>query len=67
MFQLRCDRCGSALDEPAHQPMQLVCLVKAGSGPKIPPIKDEQRRRCRGCGFVNIFLPLREPEIFAKL
>jgi hypothetical protein len=67
MFQLRCDRCGSALDQPAAKPMQLVVLVKAGVGPKIPPMAEEQRRRCRGCGFVNIFLPLRESELAGRI
>jgi hypothetical protein len=66
-YQLRCDRCGSALDQPVEGPMQLVYLVKAGSGPRIPPLEDEVRRRCRGCGFVNVFVPLRNSDALSTV
>lgn len=39
--------------------MELAYIVRAGIGPQIPPLPGERRRRCRGCGFVSIFIPLR--------
>ena len=66
-FPLRCDRCRHDLGESAEEPMQLAYLVKAGVGPKIPELPKEKRRRCRRCGFVNIFVPLRLESAFTIL
>lgn len=67
-FQLRCDRCGGALDQPAMKPMQLLATVKRSLLKQDLELDPEQvARRCRGCGFVNIFVPLREKDVVASL
>lgn len=58
-FSLICEKCGHTLPETADQAMQLVGLFK----PSLVAIvarthAGEIRRRCRHCGFVNVFHPV---------
>lgn len=63
-FQLRCDPtrgCGGSLGEDVDRPMQLVAIVlKRGAIQRELLVHAEQvARRCRACGAINIFVPLR--------
>jgi len=67
-FQLLCDRCRGQLEEFAGEPMQLVATVKRSAVKGDLFIHPHQvSRRCRGCSFVNIFIPLREYEALVRL
>jgi len=48
--------------------MQLIATVKRGVIKKDLMLHPHQlARRCRGCGYVNIFMPLQEYEALATL
>lgn len=56
---LRCDCCNKELRVKVDQEMQLAVRFKPSlfplSLPEVHP--DEVRNRCRGCGWVNVFVP----------
>lgn len=56
---LRCDACNRDLKTEADGAMQLAIRFKPSVFPRILEQIDprEIRRRCRGCGWVNIFVP----------
>ena len=58
-YTLHCVHCGHSLDESADEPMELVAMFKPSRLPaQIPKTHpQEQRRRCRSCGYVNVFHP----------
>ena len=59
VFWLRCDKCGRSLDDSADEPMQLVGLFKPSALGVVPKShRNEVRHRCRGCGYVNLFVPV---------
>jgi len=48
-------------------PMQLVAVFKASDPILLAPTDvHERRRRCRHCGYVNVFKPL-TPEVLAQI
>ena len=62
-YQLRCDPvhgCGGALDYAAATPVQLVAIVFARSLVDRELVLHHRQiaKRCRGCGIVNIFVPV---------
>lgn len=59
-YTLHCMHCGHSLDESADEPMQLVAMFKPSLLPMLIPKTHplEQRRRCRSCGYVNVFHPV---------
>jgi hypothetical protein len=48
--------------------MQLLAIVKRSLlASDLVLDKEQVARRCRSCGFVNIFVPLRDKDIVALL
>jgi hypothetical protein len=56
---LRCDHCNHAFRVESDHQMQLAVRFKPSLFPRaLAPLHQLERRlRCRGCGWVNIFVP----------
>lgn len=53
---LRCASCGHSLKMRESRPVRLFGVFRCEGAPEIPgPDRPSFRRRCRSCGFVNIF------------
>ena len=56
-FEVRCAKCENFL-QMAEDPVRLWKLFKASTPIQVPPADvAEIRRRCRRCGYVNVFVP----------
>jgi DNA-directed RNA polymerase subunit RPC12/RpoP len=57
LIELRCHSCSHRLGMTARA-MELVAQFKASLFGRVPPShREEIRKRCRSCGWVNVFHP----------
>jgi hypothetical protein len=62
-FPLYCDRCHGSLGR-ATDALQLVGIFKPSAAVQIPKSHpQEDRLKCRGCGFVSIYRPLLREDV----
>lgn len=55
-MNLRCARCGHALKVEEARPVRLLAVFRClQDGKVLRPQGESISRRCRGCGWVNLF------------